>query len=87
MTRPLRGNNFKCKSNRIARLRRALAISREVLSDMTSISISQIRNIESEKTNMSIQSLSRIAIALECTSDYLIGLSDDPGPKWKDRQY
>ena len=48
---------------------------------MTSIIISQIRNIESEKKNMSIQSLSRIAIALECTSDYLVGLSIGQGPK------
>lgn len=86
MARPLQGIQYKSLTNRISILRRALGLSRQELANKTSISIYHIKNLEVEKVNMSIDSLARIAKVLECTSDYLLGLSDDPGPKWKDRK-
>mgnify|MGYP003423315921 CR=1 FL=1 len=87
MARPLEGIQYKSLTNRISILRRALGLSRKQLAAKTFISIYHIKNLETEKVNMSTDSLSRIAQALECTADYLLGLSDDPGPKWKNRPY
>jgi len=50
---------------------------------MTNISPSHIKNLETGHTNMSTDSLYRLALALKCTSDYLLGLDDEPGHNWK----
>lgn len=86
MTRPLEINPEKYTFGyRVKILRKKLGMTLEKLSEVTRISVGQIKNIESCKTNFSMDSLKRVAIALECTSDYLLGLDEHPGPKWKDR--
>lgn len=84
MTRPLEGQHVKNVNRRIFDLRKKAGLSREELSKMTNISPSHIKNLENGHTNMSTDSLYRLALALKCTSDYLLGLDDNPEPNWKD---
>ena len=72
---------------RFKNIRQASSLSRLELSIKTDISEKQIKNIETGRCGPSIDSLIRLSIALEVSSDYLLGLSDDPGPAWTDREY
>lgn len=87
MTRPLENNPKREQlGQRMQRLRKALGISQYKMADRTGISYTQIRHLENSRTNYSVDSLKRVALALGCTSDYLIGIDDDPGPQWVGRK-
>lgn len=83
----LYGNTRHFDKARFKKIRMASHITQDKLGKALDISYSQIKNIESGHTNPSIDSLIRIAEYLHVTTDYLLGISDDPGTYWHDKEY
>ena len=70
---------------RITALRQALKITQAELAERCCVTRTQITNLESGLTDGSVHLLYALSICLFTTSDYLIKLSDNPGPLWESR--
>ena len=66
--------------NRIREVRMVMRMTQSDLADATGISQAGISRMEGEGLSLTAESLMRIAQALGVSSDYLLGLTDDPRP-------
>lgn len=66
-------------------LREALGYTQAELAALCCVSRTQITMIEANKTDGSLHMLYALATVLQTTSDYLIGLSNNPGAMWEQR--
>lgn len=66
--------------SRFREVRIARGLTQDDLADRLGISRSGINRYEHEKTEADAIIISRIARELEVSSDYLLGLTDDPRP-------
>ena len=65
-------------SKRLKEIRLKLGLSQDDLSIKSSVNQSIISKAEADVNKLSIANLYKICKALDCTSDYLIGLIDTP---------
>lgn len=68
------------RPNRMRDLREALALSQEELADLVGIKQQHISRYELAKRHPTSDAVYKIAGALKTTSDYLLGLTNDPKP-------
>jgi transcriptional regulator with XRE-family HTH domain len=66
------------KGERIHDRRRLLGLSQEELSEKAGIDQKQVSNYERGKGNPTAESLLGLAKALDTSTDWLLGLTDDP---------
>ena len=67
--------------NRIRSLRKARGVSQTDLGKALSFYKSRISDIENGKNSTTIENLYALAKYFDVSSDYLIGLTDNPDPK------
>lgn len=67
------------RPERIRKIREARKLTLDDLVDLTGISRAQLHRIENNKANPSADALIQIAKALSVSTDYLAGLTDEPG--------
>ncbi len=63
---------------RIVLLRRRKGLTQPELAQRTGMGITTLNRLENAHQSMSIEKVVALAQVLGCTSDYLLGLSDDP---------
>ena len=68
------------RSDRLRQLRNARGFTQEALAERLELGIRQIHRYERGLSDPSGDVVARIASELSVTSDYLLGLSDDPAP-------
>jgi transcriptional regulator with XRE-family HTH domain len=69
---------------RLAQVRAVRRMSQQRLAQRTGLKIQNISRIETDqREHVRSDTLRRLAEALGCTSDYLIGLTEDPTPPRK----
>lgn len=67
--------------DRLARIRGFRRMSQQDLADRTGLKVQNISRIETEqREHVRSDTLRRLAEALDCSTDYLVGLTDDPQP-------
>jgi transcriptional regulator with XRE-family HTH domain len=67
--------------DRLARIRGFRRMSQQELADRTGLKVQNISRIETEqREHVRSDTLRRLAEALDCSTDYLVGLTDDPQP-------
>lgn len=66
--------------SRLRDLRKARGYSQVKMQMLTGIDQSDYSKIESGKRNLSFEQCRRVALALDTSMDYLVGLTDDPRP-------
>lgn len=66
--------------NRLKAVRRAMGMTQEQLESVSGVSQASISRMEQEDVNAGGQNLAAVARALEVSTDYLLGLTDDPRP-------
>lgn len=71
--------------SKVKALREALGYTQAKLAELCVVSRTQITMIEANKTDGSLHMLYALATVLQTTSDYLIGLSNNPGARWEQR--
>lgn len=73
--------------DRLARIRGYRRLSQQDLADLTGLRVQNISRIETDhRTRVRSDILIRLAQALECSADYLLGLTDDPTPPKRPRR-
>ena len=66
---------------RLARIRGYKRFSQQDIADVTGIRVQNISRFETdERCRVRSDTLIKLAQALECSTDYLLGLTDDPTP-------
>lgn len=66
--------------NRLREVRQAMGMTQEQLEVASGVSQSAISQVERLGGSMTGQNLAAVAQALEVSTDYLLGLTDDPRP-------
>ena len=66
--------------SRLKKLRKERGFSQIKMQMLTGIDQSDYYKIETGKRSMSFEQCRRVALALETSTDYLAGLTDDPKP-------
>ena len=66
--------------SRLKKLRKERGFSQIKMQMLTGIDQSDYSKIETGKRSMSFEQCRRVALALETSMDYLVGLTDDPKP-------
>lgn len=61
-------------------LREELGLTQEELAEKIDVSLPQINRYEHGKNNPTSDIIVKIAVALNTSADYLLGLTDDPTP-------
>lgn len=69
------------RGSRLRNLRRDLGLSQESLANALGIGNRQIWRYENEETQPSGEMVANLARVLGTSSDYLLGLVDDPSPR------
>lgn len=65
---------------RIRGLREALGYTQDDLAEKINVAVLQINRYENDKTKPNGEVIARLAQALYTTTDYLLGLTDEPSP-------
>ena len=68
-------------AERLKKLRKDLGISQRELARKAGISSAMISLYEAGKKSPTIDVLMKLAVVLEVSADYLLGLTDDPSPR------
>lgn len=68
---------------RIASMRGYRRISQEVLAGMVGVSKQTISNWEREYRIPDANDIRKLCLALGCTADYLLEMTDQPNAKWR----
>lgn len=68
----------KFHGNRMQRLRKQADLTQDELGRLVGVSRTMITNLESCTTDPSISVLIAIAQTLECSTDFLLGLAEEP---------
>ena len=72
--------------DRLARVRGFRRMSQQVLAERTGLKVQNISRLETDhREHVRSDTLRRLAEALGCSTDYLVGLSDDPTPPKRPR--
>jgi transcriptional regulator with XRE-family HTH domain len=66
-------------AERIGLLRRRRGLAQQELATRAKMGITTLNRVEKAHSSMSIDKLVALATELNCSTDYLLGLSDDPG--------
>lgn len=66
--------------SRLRQLRQARGLTQEDLAERVNMSTPGVNRYEREKTEADLSIVIRLARELETSSDYLLGLTDDPRP-------
>ena len=66
--------DYKLIGNRIRRRRKYMKYTQEQLAGKIDISVSFLGHIERGTRKMSVDTLSKVAEALECSTDFLLGM-------------
>lgn len=69
------------RGQRIRQVRESLGWTQDDLAEKIGVAVLQINRYEHDKNEPSAEMLSRLAKALGCSADYLLGLVNDPAPK------
>ena len=72
--------------NRLRDVRQAMGMTQEQLEIASGVSQSAISQVERLGRSMTGQNLAAVAEALEISTDYLLGLTDDPRPARTDAE-
>jgi transcriptional regulator with XRE-family HTH domain len=73
--------------DRLARMRGVRRMSQQDLAARTGLKVQNISRLETAKRkHVRSDTLVRFAEALECTTDYLLGRTDDPRPPRRQRR-
>ena len=75
MTRPIR----EIVGERVLLLRRRAKLSQPELAQQADMSVTTLNRVENAHQSLYMEKIAALAMALETTADYLLGLSDDPG--------
>jgi len=68
------------QGNRLRKMREEARLTQDELAEMADLGVIQINRYENGKTEPNGEIIVRLAKALNVSSDYLLGLSDDPTP-------
>lgn len=68
------------RGDRIRKLREELDWTQEILAERVNLPVLALNRYENNKTAPDVNKMARIAEALGCSVDYLMGLTDDPTP-------
>jgi len=68
------------RGDRLKRIREESNLTQDDLAEMIGVGVLQINRYENEKTEPNGDMIANIAKALHISSDYLLGLTDDPTP-------
>lgn len=66
------------RGDRVKQLRKEMKWTQEELGNRVDLKKSTISEIENNKKDAGRKAITKIATVLNCTTDYLLGLSDDP---------
>lgn len=66
--------------SRIKEQRAILDISQQKLANLIEVSVDTIRSIEINRAKPSIETLSKLSDVFDCSTDYLLGKTDQPRP-------
>ena len=66
---------------RLRKLRRDQEIPQDKLGQLLGVTATQVSDMEHGKTTTSMSRLYQLAQYFEVSSDYLLGLTDDPAPR------
>lgn len=70
--------------DRLARVRGFRRMSQQDLAERTGLKVQNISRLETDqREHVRSDTLRRLAEALDCSTDYLVGLTDDPTPPAK----
>jgi transcriptional regulator with XRE-family HTH domain len=73
--------------DRLARIRGFRRMSQQDLAERTGLKIQNISRIETDqREHVRSDTLRRLAEALDCSTDFLVGLTDDPQPPRRRRR-
>jgi len=70
----------RIRGDRVKYLREQLKLTQDDLAEQISTGVQQINRYENLKTEPDAEVVARLAIALAVSTDYLLGLTDDPTP-------
>lgn len=68
------------RGNRLRKIREEARLTQEELAEMIGLGVIQINRYENGKTEPNGEIIANLAKALNISSDYLLGLADDPTP-------
>ncbi len=68
------------RGDRIVQLRKSMGMSQYTLADHLSISQNQVSRYENNQVNPSVDTLTDMARTLNTSTDYLLGMTDNPAP-------
>ena len=72
--------------DRLARMRGFRRMSQQDLAERTGLKVQNISRIETDqREHVRSDTLRRLAEALDCSTDYLVGLTDEPQPSRRRR--
>lgn len=69
------------RGDRLLEIRKQLGHSQESLAELLGLGVRQIWRYENNKTKPDSEVVAHIARTLNVSTDYLLGLSEDPNPK------
>jgi transcriptional regulator with XRE-family HTH domain len=73
--------------DRLARIRGFRRMSQQDLAERTGLKVQNISRLETDqRAHVRSDTLRRLAEALDCSTDYLVGLTDDPQPPRRRRK-
>ena len=73
--------------DRLARMRGFRRMSQQDVAERTGLKVQNISRLETEqRAHVRSDTLRRLAEALDCSTDYLVGLTDDPTPPKRPRR-
>ena len=73
--------------DRLARIRGFRRMSQQDVAERTGLKVQNISRIETEqREHVRSDTLRRLAEALDCSTDYLVGLTDEPQPPRRRRK-
>jgi transcriptional regulator with XRE-family HTH domain len=73
--------------DRLARIRGFRRMSQQDVADLTGVKVQNLSRLEQDhRVHVRSDTLRRLAQALDCSADYLLGLTDDPQPPRRRRK-
>src|SRR5215471_13848135 len=79
---PERGCPMSSLGARLTHVREVRGLSQQDLAQRTGLKVQNISRLEKgHRVHVRSDTLLRLAEALHCSSDYLLGLTDDPAPR------
>lgn len=74
------------RGDRLKWMREAKGMTQEQISELAGLAMSQISRYENGKSDPDAMQIKKLAMALDATADFLLGLSDDPESTYRPEQ-